>query len=184
MTTGILRKKYFLWMAEIAGSAPKKYRRKNYRCLLERLNETEFIPFHPMDENRVDDGVELRYRFGREEGIPDAEIATNLDTRECSVLEIMVSLAIRMEETITSDPDYGDRTSIWFWDMVDSMRLMDMDDSQFNAQNVDQTLDRMIHREYASNGRGGLFTVQNPREDMRNVEIWYQMMWWLTDKVY
>ena len=137
-----------------------------------------------MDENRVDDGVELRYRFVREEGIPDAEIATNLDNRECSVLEIMVSLAIRMEETITSDPDYGDRTSIWFWDMVDSMGLLDMDNDHFHGETVSTTLDRMIRREYASTGRGGLFTVKEPREDMRNVEIWYQMMWWLTDNLY
>lgn len=184
MTAGILRKKYFLWMAQIVGNPQGKYRRKTYRSLLERLNETEFIPFHPMDENRADDGVELRYRFGREEGIPDAEIATNLDNRECSVLEIMVSLAIRMEETITSDPDYGNRTGLWFWDMVDSMRLLDMDDSQFEPKKVEQALDRMIHREYASNGRGGLFTVREPREDMRNVEIWYQMMWWLTDNLH
>ena len=184
MTAGILRKKYFLWMVQIVGNPQGKYRRKTYRALLERLNETEFIPFHPMDENRVDDGVELRYRFGREEGIPDAEIATNLDNRECSVLEIMVSLAIRMEETITSDPDYGDRTSIWFWDMVDSMGLLDMYDDHFHGETVNTTLDRTIRREYASNGRGGLFTVREPREDMRNVEIWYQMMWWLTDNLY
>lgn len=184
MTAGILRKKYFLWMINIVGPAPGKYRRKNYRDLLEHMNHTEFVPFHPMDENRVDDGIELRYRFGREEDIPDAEISVSLDNRECSVLEIMVSLAIRMEETITSDPDYGDRTGLWFWDMVESMRLMNMDDIQFAAETVDRALNRMIHREYASNGLGGLFTVQNPREDMRNVEIWYQMMWWLTENLH
>lgn len=184
MTAGILRKKYFLWMINVVGPVPRKYHRKSYRDLLEHMNSTEFVPFHPMDENRIDDGVELRYRFGREEGFPDAEISCNLDNRECSVLEIMVSLAIRMEETITSDPDYGNRTGLWFWSMVESMRLMDMDDSQFDAETVDRVLDRMIRREYASNGRGGLFTVQNPREDMRNVEIWYQMMWWLTENLH
>ena len=142
------------------------------------------MPFQRKDGRRGDDGVELRYRVCREERRPDGEIATNLDNRECSVLEIMVSLAIRMEETITSDPDYGDRTSIWFWDMVDSMGLLDMHDDRFHGETVNATLDRMIRREYASNGRGGLFTVREPREDMRNVEIWYQMMWWLTDNLY
>ena len=34
-------------------------------------------------------------------------------------------------------------------------------------------------REYAPDGRGGLFTIRNCEEDLRKVEIWYQLCWYL-----
>ena len=36
-------------------------------------------------------------------------------------------------------------------------------------------LDRFMDRDYAPDGKGGLFTIRDPRFDMRSMEIWYQL---------
>ena len=42
-------------------------------------------------------------------------------------------------------------------------------------------LERFLRREYEPDGRGGLFTIKSGRHDMRKIEIWYQMMWYLDE---
>ena len=41
----------------------------------------------------------------------------------------------------------------------------------------------LYRREYSYYGEGGLFTVHNPKFDMRETEIWYQFMWYLNEKL-
>lgn len=38
-------------------------------------------------------------------------------------LEMIIALAIRLEEHIMDDPDIGNRTGQWFWDMIVSLGL-------------------------------------------------------------
>ena len=96
---------------------------------------------------------------------------------------MLIALAIRCEEHITDDPDIGDRTDIWFWSMIRSLGLDIMPDSRYDAAYVSAVIDRFLNRDYARDGRGGLFTVDNGRYDMRSMEIWYQMCAYLEDIV-
>ena len=77
------------------------------------------------------------------------------------------------------DIDIGDRTSVWFWNMIDNLGLSDMSDAHFNQPYVDDVIFRFLNRDYLPNGQGGLFTINNCSEDLRNVEIWYQLCWYL-----
>ena len=88
---------------------------------------------------------------------------------------MMVALAKRCEENIMLDSDYGDRTGYWFWEMVANMHLVRYDDDNYDAEEVEEILDRMLFRLYSPNGDGGLFTVNNGK-DMRREEIWCQLM--------
>jgi hypothetical protein len=40
---------------------------------------------------------------------------------------------------------------------------------------IEETLDRVIWRTYNFNGRGGIFPLRRPRQDQRDVELWYQL---------
>ena len=91
----------------------------------------------------------------------------------------MVALAIRCEESIMMSPDYDDRTSRWFWQMIGSMGLGVMNDGDFNIRSVNHIVDVFLERRYAPNGKGGLFTIRNCDYDLREVDIWYQMNWYL-----
>lgn len=171
-----LQERYFDWMySRVMGD---KY---SYRKLLRRLNEIPFTYILPMDENRMKDGLHLRYRFGHECGWTDQDIVNRLDISSCSVLEMMVALAIRCEEGIMADPDRGDRTAMWFHDMIGNLGLSGMDDRRYNEQYVDAHIDIFLHRRYAPDGEGGLFRLRHTDDDLRNVQIWYQMSWYLNE---
>lgn len=95
----------------------------------------------------------------------------------------MIALAVRCEEHIMDDPDIGDRTGQWFWNMIVSLGLGSMTDERFDGEYVDEVVDIFLNREYERNGEGGLFTVNDTDRDMRNVEIWYQMHWYLNENM-
>jgi hypothetical protein len=166
---------YFEWLCGMVDS--KRYAKSvSYRKLLMRLHDIEFTYFVPYDDNRADDGVQLRRRFAL---IRDNMSIADYITGPCSVLEMMVALAVRCEETIMDDALMGDRTGQWFWGMVHNLGLSPMSDSKFNRHEVDAIVSRFLNREYEPNGKGGLFTVKHCARDMRNVEIWCQLSWYL-----
>lgn len=180
MTSDILNKKYFNWMYKLVCDGVHN-EGKPYHKLLTHLHNREFYYILDMDGNRADDGVDLRYRFAYENHYDYAAVATYLDNKECSVLEMMVALAIRCEDDNMGDPNYGNRTGQWFFTMVESLGLKDMYDNNYNEQVVDNIVDIFLDRGYKRNGEGGLFTIKNRRRDMRTAEIWYQMCWYLDD---
>lgn len=170
---------YFLWMADLV--CDKCYTKgTTWKQLLTFLNKVEFSYSINMDGNRAKDGEQLRYRFGFEKGIPNEVIRTTLDCRSCSVLEMMVALALRCEEHIMSDPENGDQTGKWFFAMVDSLGLGGMDDAAFDTQYSNRCIHRFLRREFGADGKGGLFTVPKSPYDMRMLDIWYQMMTYLS----
>lgn len=179
MTKNELVDRYFDWMYQLV--VDNRYS-KSYRKLFARLYDTDFTYTIPMDGNRAEDGIDLRYRFGREHSFSDAMIASLLDDRPCSVLEMMTALAIRCEEHIMDDPDIGNRTGQWFWCMLVNLGLGSVSDDKFDRYYVDRALERLLEREYERNGEGGLFTVNNGR-DMRATEIWYQMNYYLSEVI-
>lgn len=83
---------------------------------------------------------------------------------------------------MTND-EIGDRTPLWFWGMIGNLGLREMTDDIFDESVVDEVVERFLARDYSYNGRGGLFYVSKPRMDMRDVEIWYQMMWYLDEEI-
>lgn len=180
MTRDALINEYFEWMYQLVCDNPYAGR-DSYRVLLMRLYDIDFTYILPMDGNRADDGIDLRYRFGYEHNHSDAMIASYLDDKPCSVLEMMIALAIRCEDHIMCDPDIGDRTGKWFWDMIDSLDLGDMYDENFDEDAVDYNIYIFLNRKYERNGAGGLFTVKRCTQDMRSIEIWYQLHRYLDD---
>lgn len=169
-----LKEEYLDWMYRLVydGGYSKKV---SYQKLLDHLHKREFIYILDMDGNRADDGVSLRYHFGYERGYSTSTIELYLDDRPCSILEMMVSLSKRCEEDIMDDPHYGNRTGQWFWNMIVSLGLGLMTDRNYDPYAIDHILTRFMAREYYPDGRGGLFTIDQHRDDMRSLEIWAQM---------
>lgn len=174
-----IRQQYFDWMYYLVCDDDDVV--PSYRDLLHCLNEIEFTYILEMDGNRASDGVELRYRFGYENSIPNSYIEVYLDDRPCSVLEMMVALAFACEEHIMDDPDIGNRTSEWFWDMIRNLGLEDMDDENFDEDYAYDVIFRFLNRDYEPNGKGGLFTLNHCEYDLRTIDIWYQLMWFLNE---
>lgn len=163
---------YFEWMHDLVCEG-RFGKGVGYRQLLSFLHDCEFVFFVPYDENRAAEGIALRYRFCFLHDCEDLECYL---TGPCSVLEMMIALAIRCEENIMVDPKKGDCTAQWFWDMITNMGLGGMNDTNFNEWLVNDIVTRFLNREYESDGRGGLFRVKGWTRDMRTAEIWHQLM--------
>lgn len=178
MTRYELNDEYFDWLYGLvcANRFPVKI---SYRKLLMNLHSTEFRYTIPKDQNRAEDGVGLRYRFAlRLEPYEDVAEVLDILERPCSLLEMMVGLAIRCE-SFMDDPNVGDRTGQWFWNMVINLGLGNMTDDRFDRWLFDQSVNRLLNREYEPDGTGGLFRIRNCDRDLRKVEIWHQLCWYL-----
>ncbi len=148
----------------------------SYKKLFMLLHDREFIFPIQDDINRAKDGADLRYRFAM---ITDDERITDILDGPCSVLEMMVALAIRCEETIMDDTRYGDRTSQWFWSMLSNIGISFMTDDRFDIKLAEERIYNFVTRQYEPDGRGGLFHIRGCREDLRKVDIWTQLCWYL-----
>ena len=167
---------YFEWLSDLA--CGERYSKQlSFRKLLVQLHSTEFTYSIPKDENRACDGISMRHRYAYDRGYePDLDFILEALDGPCSIFEMMIGLAVHCEETM-DDPAKGDRTGQWFWRMVTSLGLGGMTDARYDKREVTYILDRFLNREYEANGRGGLFTVNDPPQDLRDVEIWNQMWW-------
>lgn len=159
---------FYNWMYDMVDGRP-------YNTLLTLLYKENFYPLLPMDDNRITDGCNLRDRFRDEYNLSDQVMDTVFENDSCSVLEMMIGLAVRIEESIMSDNDFGDRTSMWFWIMIKSLGLYHMTDDNIDIRYIMETVDSLLNRGYEPNGEGGLFTVLDTTKDMRDLDIWYQM---------
>lgn len=166
-----IKNDYFRWMFDLV--CGNRYSKKvSYRKLLAQLHDIKFRYIIEMDANRAEAGIDLRYRY-------DHDYAELYLDGPCSVLEMMVALAIHCEESIMDDPSVGDRTGQWFWEMITSLGLGSMTDNNYDKRYVAMTIERFLNRDYEPNGRGGLFTVRNCDRDLREVEIYYQLCYYL-----
>lgn len=169
---------YFDWMVELICDR-RLQRGYSYYKLLNYLHDTEFRYSLVRDGDRAHDGIGLRYRFWYESKGYDDDILGTFEDVPCSVLEMMIALAIRCEEDIMDDPSVGNRIGQWFWGMVVSLGLGAMTDDNFDIDFVDYTIERFLNRQYEPNGKGGLFTIRHADHDLRSVEIWFQLCWYL-----
>lgn len=170
----VLQTQYFEWLVRLV-SKNRVSKQVSYNKLLAHLHDTKFRSTILLDRNRASDGVDLRYRFAEYAGCDpnDARVGA------CTVLEMMVALSIRCEETIMDDPEIGDRTGQWFWGMIANLGLNGLTDSRYDPDYVDDILDRFLDRDYDPDGKGGLFRIRNCDVDLRDVEIWKQLLWYL-----
>lgn len=184
MTIQELRSSYFDWMSGLLTVDNPII--NDYRNLMWHLYGIDFRWSLDMDSNRCNDAYELKERFLQ--GISySRKISQNVKNRflsdECSVLEVMVALAVRCEDHIMHNSEYGDRTGKWFYIMISNLGLKDYDDALRIpnwSDDIDSKIDNFLDRTYAPDGRGGLFWIKDCTADLRTIDIWYQMNWYLT----
>ena len=165
---------YLEWLAMIA--MPDEKQRSEYWEVLDRLHKTRFVALVKGDQNRAKDGESLRMDYEDFTG-ESCDIFG-----ECSVLEMMVALAIRCENQIMYDPDEGDRTHVWFWEMFSNLGLDAFSENWFDDLEFCDTLSRFLGRKYDTDGYGGLFYIPNFEGDMRKIELWYQLGYYIESK--
>ena len=172
-----VKNKYFEWLYNYVCKG-RVNNKVSYKKLFMQLHDIEFAFYIYNDLERARDGVDLRYRFAI---LMDDERVMDILDGPCSVLEMMVALAIRCEVTIMDDSRYGDRTNQWFWNMLTNLGISYMTDEKYDRDIVNEKVYNFMEKRYDPDGKGGLFYIKGCKEDLRDVEIWTQLCWYLED---
>lgn len=178
--TDRIKDEYYAWIVKKI-DADRFSEENSYSKLLEHLYKTEFTYTVKNDRNRASDGIGLRYRFSisNKEREKHSDEILYILSGPCSVLEMLIALSIRCEEGIMDDPEKGDRTGQWFWGMIANLGLGSMADERYDEKEVDNIIHKFLKHKYEPDGKGGLFTIRNCKKDLRKVEIWKQLCWYL-----
>jgi hypothetical protein len=166
---------YFTWLCNQVGDTRVKNPNRTYWGMLKQLFLKEFVWVIPKDDNRIQDGKDLRYEFVDQSGLGDVDPGwINLG---CSVLELIIGLSRRLSFEIDGEP------RDCFWELINNLSLGTYLDSRpFQSEEVEEILDRFIWRTYSFDGKGGLFPLKNPDEDQTKIELWYQLCAYVLEK--
>ena len=175
---------YFAWLCQKVGA--QKANGQSYYILLATLHTMAFQPGNRIetDKNRAQDGLELRVEFMTMHGAEGSSI----NRGPCSMLEFLIGISKRMSFVMCEDEmNIEEKTGHYFWKLIRNLRLLKLDDERYSVLNgdfyVQEAVDRVLLRSYDRNGDGGLFPLKGDYGDQRDVEIWYQMQFWLGEHV-
>ena len=142
---------------------------KLFGCLL----NVGFASGHPNDARRESEGLNLRDDFEYETGL----YLEGLMPR-CSFMEMLVALAYRCERQLMRSAYYGDRTSQWFFDMIDSLGLRDCTGPKWSSSTASYIQDKC---ELMMNRKICLFDYKGAKKNI-NEEIWKQLSAYINEK--
>lgn len=166
---------YFKWLYRQVDDISESNPTYTYWRLLKLLYTKEFVWFVPNDDNRIEDGKDLRYEFIDDERLQNVD--PSWANMGCSMLELLVGLSRKLSFEAEGPVQY------WFWQLIENLGLYRYNDRlAFSDVTIEEILDRVIFRTYKYDGSGGLFPLREAKEDQRQVELWYQMSAYVLEK--
>lgn len=181
MIHDILWENYGSWLLTEMG-----FKKRGYSSMIKQLHYTEFVWSIPLDENRAGDGMKYRAEYIKTFGgnLTDDQVKL-LSEQPCSVLEMLVGLAIRCDAEYIGDPK-SPRPDLLFWEMCCNLGLDEFKNRGFSHKKCEKQL-LILHnwmgKNHKYNGEGTIFPVKNPANDHRKLEIWRQMMEYIYEKL-
>jgi hypothetical protein len=157
---------YFRWL--VSRVREDGHPRRNYDGLFSILHGTEFVWIVPNDDNRIEDGKDLRVEFFHER----KAVANPRDFfGPCTVLEVIVGLSRRLAWLAEGSAEG------WAWQLLCNLELHKFRDplSLRKERRINEILYALVWRTYDPDGVGGFFPLAKPKEDQTKIEIWYQM---------
>jgi hypothetical protein len=171
-----IEESYFKWLcAHVTASTAFQ----SFSSLLSHLHQTPFSWIILGDDNRAEDGRDLRINFAIVSG---HEVPAQVEAQDewwavpASVLEVLIAFSQKAEFQ-TDEP-----AASWFWEMIRNIGLGDIMDGNYDPVEVDSILNNFIWRSYDRNGDGGLFPLAQTSVDQREVEIWYQFCYYVEEQ--
>src|SRR4051812_39835908 len=141
---------------------------RNKTCyeMLGQMHSFAFQWTVPNDDNRVQDGLDLRYEY-----FGDSSTHGSLHPDTASFLEVLIGLSRRVAFSAGGEPQW------WAWKLIKNLNLHKMCDPLLNgkASKIDQILNTVVWRTYSPDGTGGFFPLHDSVEDLTKQELWYQL---------
>jgi len=147
--------------------------------LLRRLWSKEFYSVIAKDENRVGDGLYLRYIYCEETG---ADLtALNLECGQCRVLEVLIALVSRGYSLISFDKTGIGRVDFFYLILNNILsQLSHFSDKKLKYINdpyleIDKILCQFLDRRYGEDSSGCAFPSILRQKELKKAELWSQM---------
>lgn len=168
-----IEESYFNWLYSKVAFVDVPTPSLTFWTLLRDLHATEFVWLISGDDNRSEDGLDIRKEFIRQSYLDQEPPWMNIG---CSVLEMLIAFSRLAEfETDLSSKE-------WFWISVENLGLKNLNDAARRiSQQVNEVMDIFLWRTYGENGVGGMFPLDHPTRDQRTLEIWYQFCDYLVE---
>lgn len=181
-----LREEYFQYLYKLVRPMPRTY----YK-LCKELHNKKYKWFIKNDDNRCEDGVNLRETFIEQGELDETHLEVQaLQKGDCTLFEMMVALAQRMDYELSDLISPANRTNKYFFEMLKNLMLEEYTDSYLigdqldyaSSGDIDDILESLINRTYSYDGEGSLFPLkQRYPKDMAKTEVWYQMMLYINE---
>lgn len=142
------------------------------------MHQVVFNASVPYDDNRIADAAGLRNNFRDFAGSLGPQELTDLMTPDATVFEILIALADRADFQVPLTK------KVWFNIFLENLGLDKYTDQACQARStwpVERIINVFNNRAYRPNGKGGIFPLRRPRNDQREVELWYQMGAYMTE---
>lgn len=175
---------YFTWLSTLA--FPNEEFQKNYSSLLTQLYETpyEWDRTQPLDENRYVDGLNLRETFAYKMKLPE-DIVYGAIEGPCSMLEMLCAFGVRIDNDIMANTATGyDHGYYWIQKMMRNLGVLRYENSYWNSGAVAAIISDFHAKNYSADGLGGLFYIPNSQRDLRTMNIWDQMCYYICQNYY
>ena len=163
---------YLDWLLEYVN-----FKKKGYHRLMKYLHDIEFEWIINRDQNRAEDGLNVRRIFIEETFDRSVSLIFN---EPCTVLEMLIALANRIENEYIGDPNNPHPEDI-FWEILCNLGLDEYYDKVFDVFEVDRILEKWMHRDFNFDGYGSIFPLNDAEFDQRDIEIWSQMNQYLME---
>lgn len=172
-----LDERYLKWLYGQVANVKTRAKNRTHWNLFRQMHDTIFVAQIDHDENRIADARDMRYEFLAE--AEDEQGNRDWTRLPCSMLEVLIVLSRHLSF------EMDDPVKTWFWHLIEVLDLEQFNDREYNESSqevIQETIDRVIWREYKPNGEGGLFPLRNPARDQREVELWYQLNAYLLEQ--
>lgn len=180
-----LKEEYFHWLYNQIKP------RRTYYKLCGFLHTRAFRWSVNNDDNRYQDGLDLRDRFLQQTGMDENHTEVKYFLKgDCTIFEFLVALSHRINELMYDLNSTEDKSGKWFLEMLTNLGLnVYLDNYELNSEfssvtesKIDDIVEKLVSRNYDYHGFGGLFPLKMmPEKDQSKVEIWYQLMLYLDE---
>lgn len=175
MRTRELDSYYLLWLyTQIDDKSG--FQSADYTRLMTAMHSVEFTYSIEFDDNRAEDGKQLRRDFMLDKNVD--HVPEMWLQMSCSFLEMVIALADRMARML--DHPLG----VCFWRLMENLGFADQNNDMFDSLYVEDKIFNVIDRNYEYNGEGGLFPLEEPLGDQTDVELLYQLYSYIREFYY
>lgn len=144
-----------------------------YEKLFDILHHIDFTWIIERDDNRAEAGICLRDNYDIPYDFTEEEIDEFMN-RRCSVLEMLLALAIKVDDDIIGDPA-EEHPEKFFMEMIKNLGLDKFKGDRYSKYGVIKIVNNWLNRNFNRDGTGSPFPVKRNHKDQRRLEIWDQM---------